>query len=180
MLKGKSFWWAWLPVVTSSPPYIACTWCMSHPWHSIHPYMAVTQCVSPSPTFQPPLYGLYLAHVPMPGVYLAFIEPGIVIQGKVNNVFYIPAMYIRCMLANCHVPCTWPCMRPTFLPMTRSSNLQVQVPGLHRKLYMTSLCTYKCWIWKVQGLVQMRQSHARAWLMHHTGARTHIHVQLPV
>src|SRR6267142_2282234 len=67
--------------------------------------------------FQPSIHGLYLAHVLMPGVYLAFTEPGNVIQDMVSNIFYLPAMYMRCMLANCHVPCTCPCMQLTFLLM---------------------------------------------------------------
>ena len=67
--------------------------------------------------FQPSIHGLYLACVLMPEVYLAFTVPGIVTLGMINNVFYIPAMYMRCMLANCHVPCTWPCKQLTFLLM---------------------------------------------------------------
>jgi len=98
-----------------------------HAWHSSHLYMACTQHassymaytrhVSPCLAFQPSIHSLHLAHVLMPGVYLAFTEPGIVIQNMVSNIFYLPAMYMRCMLANCHVPCTCPCMQPTFLLM---------------------------------------------------------------
>jgi hypothetical protein len=74
-----------------------------------------------------PIHGLYLACVLMPGVYLAFTVPGIVTLGMINNVFYIPAMYMRCILANCHIPCTWPCKQLTFLPM--SAPLAAQQPG---------------------------------------------------
>jgi hypothetical protein len=38
----------------------------------------------------------------------------------------------------------------------------------------------ECWNQKVQGLTLMRQNCTRAWLVHHTGARTHIHLQSPI
>src|SRR6267142_796183 len=88
-----------------------------HTWHSSHPYMACTWHVSSCLAFQPSIHALHLAPILMPGVYLAFTEPGIVIQDMVNNTFYLPVMYMTCMLANCHVPCTCPCMRQTFLLM---------------------------------------------------------------
>src|SRR6266850_1719100 len=94
----------------SSHPYMPCTWHASS-------YMACTQHMSPYMAFQPSIHALHLAPILMPGVYLAFTEPGIVIQDMVSNTFYLPAMYMTCMLANCHVPCTCPCMQLTFLLM---------------------------------------------------------------
>src|SRR6266850_1889625 len=101
--------------------------CRHNAWYSSHPYMACTWHASLCLAFQPSIHGLhparvlihglYPARVLMPGVYLAFTEPGIVIQNMVSNIFYLPAMYMRCMLANCHVPCTCPCMQLAFLLM---------------------------------------------------------------
>jgi hypothetical protein len=134
-----------------------------HTWNFTHPYMACTWHASPFLTFQPPIhgfhlgcipiYGLYLAYIPihgilaintwlipgmcpMPGVYLAFTVPGIVTLGMINNVFYIPAMYMRCMLANCHVPCTWPCKQLTFLLMVPLVMISDSTSGGHCPLLL--------------------------------------------
>jgi hypothetical protein len=133
-----------------------------HTWNFTHPYMACTWHASPFLTFQPPIYcfhlgciliyglypayvpihGLYLACVLMPRIYLTFTVPGIVTLGMINNVFYIPAMYMGCMLANCHVPCTWPCKQLTFLLMCGS----LDSPWCHR--LSAKLMSSQCWLFQ--------------------------------